>query len=74
MTDADRKKTADAIVVSIGHSEKPKGEDAKKEPDAGLLAAMEDFLAATQAKDPAAMAESFSYACELCPASTPSDD
>lgn len=73
MTDADRKKTAEAIVVSIGHSEKPKGE-AKKEPDAGLLAAMEDFLAATQAKDPAAMAEAFSYACELCPASTSSDD
>lgn len=73
MTDSERKKTADAIVVSIGRSEKPK-EDAKAEPDAGLLAAMEDFLAATQAKDPAAMADAFSYACELCPASTPSED
>ena len=52
MTDADRKKTADAIVVSIGHSEKPKGEAAKKEPDAGLLAAMAvSWWASRQAVD-----------------------
>lgn len=67
MNDVARKKVADAIVVSIGAAKKPEAEEAKSEegPDVGLVAAMDDFLAAVQAKDSTAMAEAWRNAKDL---------
>lgn len=66
MNDVARKKMADAIVETIGAAKKPEAEEAKSEgPDAGLVAAMDEFLAAVEAKDSTAMAEAWRNACDL---------
>lgn len=65
MNDEARKKMAHAIVVSIGEK-KPEAEEAESDaPDAGLVAAMDDLLAAVEAKDSTAMAQAWRNACDL---------
>lgn len=77
MDDA-RKRIADAIVVSIGAKAKPKGErspDVDAGPDAGLIAAMDDFLAGIDAKDSTAMAAALENAYDiLCPTAEEYED
>lgn len=60
MDEAARKKTASAIVDSMDEGEEPTVEVG---PDAGLVAAMDSFLAAVEAKDSTAMAEAWLDAC-----------
>lgn len=64
--DEARKKLADALVGKLGKKEEPEPEEESTEsgePDAGLVATMEDFLKAIDAKDATAMAQAWSDAC-----------
>lgn len=62
--DEARKKMADALVGKLGgKKDEPEPKEEASGPDAGLVAAMDDFLSAIEAKDSTAMAEAWSNAC-----------
>jgi hypothetical protein len=75
MDDSARKKLAHVIAIGIEPAGGEKGDSKEPEsggPDAGLVAAMEEFHTAFGKKDFAGMAEAFHSAHALC-ASGPSD-